>query len=73
MGIDSTDLAHVADAIDRLSGGEINDYDATADFAYNLLDTTSSLSVAAKMYAAGDMGRKDFDEQVRIAIDTAGE
>lgn len=73
MGIDSIELAHVADAVERISGGEVNSYDATADFAYNLLDTTASLSMAAKMYAAGDMSEKEFDEQVRTAIDTAGE
>ncbi len=73
MSIDSIDLAHVADSITRLSGGEVNDYDATADFAATLLDTTDGLSMAAKMHAAGDMTQADFDEQVRIAVDTAGE
>jgi len=72
-GTDSILLGHVADSVERLSGGEVSDYDATADFAYNLLDTTDGLSTAARMYAAGGMSQEDFDEQVRIAVDTAGE
>ena len=69
-GTDSILLAHVADAIERLSGGEVNDYDATADFSYNLLEVTPTLPMAAGMYAAGRMSQQEFDEQVRIAVDT---
>ena len=65
-----THIAHVADSIERLSDGEINDYDATADFAANLLDVTDGLVTAVRMYDAGAMSADDFDSQVKVAVDT---
>lgn len=70
MTINSTHIAHVANSIERLSGGDLNDYDATADFAYNLLDVTAGLDIAVKMYDACEMSEADFDAQVKIAAET---
>jgi hypothetical protein len=69
----STYTAHVVDAIVRLSGGEIASYDETAGFASDLLDTTDSLRMAARMYDTNGLSQAEFDDEVRIAVATAGE
>jgi len=66
-------MAHVADSIERISGGEAGDYDATADFAAKLLDGYPQVLDAAERYNADTMVTAEFDEIVRRAAGLAGE
>lgn len=71
--MDSVLVAHVADSIERLSGGEVSDYDVTADFAAEMLGEDAGLAEAARRYGAEEMGEAEFDAVVRAAAERAGE
>jgi hypothetical protein len=65
---DSIEIAHVADAIDRLSGG-VNDYDATADFAHNLLTDHEEVRAAVRGYIDDTISQPEFDAVVKAAVE----
>jgi hypothetical protein len=71
--MDSTLIAHVADSIERISGGEVENYDATADFAAEMLHADAALRAAAGQYGAGAMDSAEFDAVVARAAERAGE
>lgn len=70
---DNTRITHVADAIVRLSGEANECYDATADFAANLLDEYSTVESAVKSYEVDKITAEEFDAVVNTAVQLAGE
>jgi molybdenum-dependent DNA-binding transcriptional regulator ModE len=64
---DSTQTAHVAKAVERLSGGEDGGYDAAADFAAVLLAEYPDVRSAAQRYDADEISEPEFDAAVRAA------
>lgn len=74
--ISSTYVAHVADAIERLSGTKITkvqDYDVTADFAGELLHDYPTVQSAVKSYDESKITQTEFDRVVSTAVQLAGE
>lgn len=71
--MNSTLIAHVADSIERISGGDVEDYDATADFAASLLTEDAGLEAVARCYSDGALSDADFDAIVKTAADKYGE
>jgi hypothetical protein len=70
--MDSVLIAHVADSIERISGGEAGNYDATADFANELLLDNAEVRNAAAAYMAGTVEEARLDEVVGRAAAKTG-
>jgi len=64
---DSVQLAHVADAIERV-GGDAGDYDETADMAAAMLGRFPAVRTAAAGYVAGSVKRAGLDDAVLGAL-----
>jgi hypothetical protein len=64
-------IAHTADTIAFISGG-VQDYDATADFAANLLGEFGYLVSAADAYSQGSVSAADFEAVVSRALSDWG-
>jgi hypothetical protein len=64
-------IACVADAIKQLSGSEVQDYDATADFAANLADGMH-VREAARQFTGGQITQGAFDEIISGAAERTG-
>ena len=71
--IDSIHVAHVAEAIERLSGGQVQNYDVTADFAYNLLTDYPFVKSAVLTFMDDKITADEFDAAVSTAAKLAGE
>lgn len=67
---DSTQLAFVAESIERLSGGEIDTDDAT-DFAYNLLHEYPTVQAGVLAYMDSTIGEPELDAVVNTAVHNA--
>jgi hypothetical protein len=65
-------IGYVADTIEFISGG-VQDYDATADFAHNLLAEFGYLLAAADAFSQGAIGASEFDAAVRRALSEWGD
>jgi hypothetical protein len=66
--IDSTQLAHVADAIDRLTHGGTSYGDVSADYAADLLTAYPTVQSAVGSYINSVINRAEFDTVVNTAI-----
>jgi hypothetical protein len=66
-------IAHVADSVERISGGKVEDYDAAADFAAELLSDHAEVREAASAYDADNMTGTEFDAVIARAAALAGE
>ncbi len=64
---DSVELAHVADAIDRV-GGDASDYDATADMAARMLARFPAVAWVAAEYVRGNEDKATLDYTVSEAL-----
>lgn len=71
--IDSIHVAHVAESIARLSGGEVNDYNVTADFAYELISAYPMVKAAVLCFMDDRITPDEFDVTVKTAVLLAGE
>ena len=65
--VDSIQLAHVADAIDRV-GGDSAGYDETASMAAEMLTRFAAVREAAAGYTAGTVGQSGLDCAVLDAL-----
>lgn len=70
--IDSIRVTHVAEAIERLSGGQVNSYEATMDFAYNLLRDYPTVQAAVASFMDDKIDPDEFDAVVNTAVTLAG-
>lgn len=69
---DSVLAGYVADSVERISG-QVNNPDATADFAYNLLTTYGYVARAAQDYAADVISQAEFDRIISHAAEMYGQ
>jgi hypothetical protein len=68
MNPDSLDVAHVSDAIERLSG-KVAGYDPTADFAHDLLVSHADVRAAVRGYIDDTISQPEFDAVVKAAVE----
>jgi hypothetical protein len=73
MQINTIHVAHVAESIERLSGGEVSNYNATAEFAANLLHDYPTVQAAVLSFIDDTIGPDEFDKVVDTAAQLAGE
>lgn len=71
--IDVTQMAHVADAIDRLNHSGTNWGETSADFAEALITDYPTVQAAVVSYLGSKITRDEFDTVVAIAIQVDGE
>ena len=68
MTVDGIQLAHVGDAIDRLSHGGVNHNEITAGVAHDLLSKYPTVQSAVQSYMDRKIGESEFDAVVNTAI-----
>ena len=67
--MDSIQMAHVADAIDRVSGDHaLFGYDETADMAADMLQRFPVVRGVAARFAAGVASQRELDDAVLGAL-----